>query len=972
MGIEASQSLRRDVPNGASLTNPVSPENADSIHTQHSSSGCGRGALVRSFNYAEEKVYTGGGQNRDLIRSYVRRNTFTTITTIRWGEQIMRIATILAVALFGATCLADPKHAQAAIQHYQLNIPRQSLDTALNDLAQQTGLQIGRFSGRIDGSAMVGPVKGDQTPEQALKTLLYKTGLNYKIVSDTTIAVYNPKDPTPSTTGLTGSGSSPGIPGEIRGEGSGLQLAQSDSSSVPSPQSSALELAQSTVPTGNEVKPPQEDANKIPEIVVTAQKRNEPVTQVPGSVAVVSADTLTNSGATELRDLNGLVPGLQVTGATGSGEIVIRGVTTGSDVGSTSALVLDGVVVGPEDETGIGNGFSPQFDPAIISRIEVLKGPQGTLYGGSTLGGLVMYETVKPTLTVPYGGVYVEGSDTEHGGGNYILRANVSAPIVQDKLGFSLSANEDDLSGFIKAPELGDRTYNTHKNTGVRGALLWQANPDLQVQVSDYYTRQRSFTDQVILTPSTPASSLTYDSGVLPIYNTEFNMFAVNASYDLHWATLSYVGSYQTGTGQLQVSLENSPSQAIYQVDLPLFGGATVPAGDELGVPKVAKFDKHTSELKLASPDSGPFRWLAGIYYVTETDTLDEYIGAIDLATQSPKAGAVGNLQSFFLTSNLRQVAEYGDVTYYILPKLDITGGIRIGEYQESYLQAAGGADFAAYNALGSLFGFTPTPAVTPAGHENSTVETYQANLRYHITADNMVYFRFATGYRPGGPNDIIFGSPPTYGPDTTDNFELGWKTTFWNSKAYLEVAAYDILWHNIQVEASQNGIGYLTNGGAAEIKGVEAALTLRPIQGLNLNAAFSYTDGKLTQTAPGGTGDAGDTIPNTPRFSGSLSADYTQPVGGGLDGFIGASARYVDVRDTAFEHSLTSENTTLPPYTIVDLRVGVRKGPYEVTAFVRNIGDNRAVLGGVDSSGETLLVIARPRTFGVSLSAKY
>src|SRR5258706_9865041 len=114
----------------------------------------------------------------------------------------MRIATVLAVALLGTTSLAGAEHAQAAIQHYQLNIPRQSLDTALKDLAQQTGLQIGRFSGRIDGSAMVGPVKGDQTPAQALKILLNKTGLDYKIVSDTTIAVYNPKDPTFSTTSI--------------------------------------------------------------------------------------------------------------------------------------------------------------------------------------------------------------------------------------------------------------------------------------------------------------------------------------------------------------------------------------------------------------------------------------------------------------------------------------------------------------------------------------------------------------------------------------------------------------------------------------------------------------------------------------------------------------------------------------------------------------------------------------------------
>jgi outer membrane receptor protein involved in Fe transport len=331
----------------------------------------------------------------------------------------------------------------------------------------------------------------------------------------------------------------------------------------------------------------------------------------------------------------------------------------------------------------------------------------------------------------------------------------------------------------------------------------------------------------------------------------------------------------------------------------------------------------------------------------------------------------VGNLQSFLLTSKLTQVAEYGDVTYYILPKLDITGGIRVSEYQQSYLQAAGGADFAAYNALGSLFGYTPTPAITPVGKAGVTVATYQADVRYHIADDNMVYFRFATGYRPGGPNDIVSGSPATYGPDTTDNFEIGWKTNFWSSKAYLEVAAYDILWHDIQVEAVQNGIGYLTNGGAAEIKGVEASLALRPIQGLNLNGAFSYTDGKLTQTAPGGVGDAGDTIPDTPKFSGSLSADYTRPIGDGFDGFVGAIARYVDVRNTAFEHSTTTLNAKLPPYTIVDLRAGVRKGPYEVTVFARNLGDDRAVLGGIND-GETALSIARPRTFGVSLDARF
>ena len=835
----------------------------------------------------------------------------------KWGRRgLYSSAAAAALAVF-----ATPVAAIAQAQTIPFNIPAQSLGAALRAYGQASGQSIIFSEDEVRGKRS-GALVGSFSAAGGLQRLLAGSGLSVKRTAGGVVYL--------------GNASPQGQPGAGAAQGAGD-------------------------PAGTSVA----------EVIVTAEKRSESVKQVPGSVAVVSANTLKNSGVTELRDLNGLVPGVQIIGPIGSGEIVIRGVTTGSDVGATSAMLLDGVVVGPEAETSVANGLYPQFDPAIISQIEILKGPQGTLYGGNTLGGLVMYETVKPTLTTPYGGVYVEGSDTQYGGGNYILRGNVSAPIIQDKLGFSLSADEDDLSGFLKASELGDKSFDSHRNTGVRGALLWQVNPDLQVQISDYYTRQTSLTDQIILTPSTPVSSLTYNSGILPIWNSEFNMVAVNATYDLHWATLSYVGSYQTGTGKFQGSLENTPTQAIYTVDLPLFGGAPVPAGDELGVPKTEQYDKYTSELRLASPDSGPLRWLAGVYYVNETDTFNEFIAAVDPATQSPLPGAVGNLQSFFLTSKLTQVAEYGDVTYYILPKLDVTGGIRISEYQQSYLQAAGGADFAAYNVLGSLFGFTPTPAITPVGSESVTVETYQAGVRYHIAADDMVYFRFATGYRPGGPNDIVSGSPPTYGPDTTYNFELGWKTTFWNSKAYFEAAAYDILWRNIQVEASQNGIGYLTNGGAAEIKGLEAALTLRPTSGLNLSGAFSYTDGKLTQTAPGGVGDAGDTIPDTPRFSGSISADYTQPIGDGLDGFVGVSARYVDVRNTAFEHSVVSLNAKLPPYTIVDLRAGVRKGPYEFTAFVRNVGDDRAVLGGLDS-GETYLAIARPRTFGASLSAKF
>ena len=218
----------------------------------------------------------------------------------------MRIAMVVAVALLGTTCLAEPQHAKAAIQHYQLNIPRQSLDTALKDLAEQTGLQIGRFSGRVDGSAMVGPVDGNLTPTEALKTLLHGTGLDYKVVSDTTIAVFNPKE---VPTARVGSPNDPKEDAQSKSFWDRFRMAQVDkeSSAVRSGSDSQRATSANTVAP---VAASASTGTALEEIVVTAQKREERLIDVPMAITAVTGVEIERRGVSSLQDLQYSVPGL--------------------------------------------------------------------------------------------------------------------------------------------------------------------------------------------------------------------------------------------------------------------------------------------------------------------------------------------------------------------------------------------------------------------------------------------------------------------------------------------------------------------------------------------------------------------------------------------------------------------------------------------------------------------------------------
>ena len=236
-----------------------------------------------------------------------------------------------------------------------------------------------------------------------------------------------------------------------------------------------------------------------------------------------------------------------------------------------------------------------------------------------------------------------------------------------------------------------------------------------------------------------------------------------------------------------------------------------------------------------------------------------------------------------------------------------------------------------------------------------------------------MVYFRFATGFRPGGPNDAIPGIAATFQPDTTMDYEVGWKTSFWAGRGYFDLNLFNIDWDNIQVQTVIEGLAGETNAGGAVSRGVEASLDLQPVPGLTLHAGGAYDYAKYTQDLPGGLGLSGDPLPNAPKWSGNLSANYEWPLVGAWRAFVGGDVRYVSQRNTLPVHDTSLPDYVLPAYTSADLQAGVRYGGLTATVFVRNVGDERAQLSGLSVSPiASYVIVSRPRTIGVRLEEHF
>jgi outer membrane receptor protein involved in Fe transport len=839
------------------------------------------------------------------------------------------VATVLALA------------AQAAETSVQrIDIPAGDLAMALNLLAKQSGADLVYRPEQVQGVKTAG-VRGKLSAEAALAKLLEGTSL--KLNTDATGAMLI-----------------------------ALPEAQRGRSSASVVEDEGRHFAQAAGPS---VKPDGSDAQNVDgagleEIVVTAQKRIERLQDVPVPVATLNAETLVNSNQARLLDYYTRIPGLSVTpaGFQNAPLLSIRGLTTGSFGGAVPqpsvGVTVDDVPYGASSSF-FGGFQAPDFDPSDLERIEVLRGPQGTLYGASSVGGLLKFVTVDPS-TAGFSGRIQGGLSSVYNGdeAGYNLRGAINAPL-SDTFAIRASAFTRLDPGYIDDPASGIDGVNKVDTHGGRVSALWRPSEvfalklsalrqDVDGDGSSNIERQPGLGDlQHIEVPGFGA------------YTRKAQAYSATVNARLGGIDLTAVSGYNIDTSSASSDFSEiygGISQGIFQV-----GGAALVNDDEN--------KKFAQEVRLSMPLGQQFEWLIGGFY-----THEKYSHAQSLISAAVDTGEVaGEAFKATLPGTFSELAVFSNLTMHFTERFDLQVGGRGSRIrQTSGPQVSGGP----------LFGNPDPPLVSPKTRtDEERPFTYLLTPRLRISPDLMVYARVASGYRPGGGGlsgtgtdfCVLIGTPCEYQSDKAQNYEIGIKGTALDRALTFDASLYYIDWKDIQVvliTPAPLSFSYIDNASRAKSQGAELSVESRPRAGFRIAAWVAWNDAQLTEDLPAdqqSAGVSGDRLPFSSRFSGNISLDQEFPLMSTFTGFVGASVSYVGERKGPFTLSTAPGRQIFPAYAKTDLLAGVRHDTWTANLFVNNLTDKRAALsGGLGSTFPTSFNFIQPRTLGLTVAKMF
>lgn len=594
----------------------------------------------------------------------------------------------------------------------------------------------------------------------------------------------------------------------------------------------------------------------LEEVIVTAQKRTENVRDVPSSITVLGGNDLEQMGASQLTDYLGYIPGMATMsgGTPGQNLITLRGVMarTGSP---TVGTYIDDTPFGSSSSNAQGSVLGLDVFPYDIERVEVLRGLQGTLYGASTMGGLLKYVLRSPDLHEFSGRVGGETSVTNHSDDlGWAGRAGLNAPLIEGKLALRGSVFQQESAGFIDNI-IGADDENESRQQGARLALLWQATDTLSLKLT-------AMQQQVDL--NAQASEM-FDLNLRPVYgdltsrhvlpeifNQKIGYYAATLLWNLGWATFTSASSYSYTDTQI-----GADATGDFGPLLPLMGVSGTVFADMLSSPLVKKY---TREFRLASPSGGQVEWLIGAFYTNEKAKFSQEARAFG-ADQTPIPG----LMSIFygaIDSKYREIAIFGNLKYRFTDRFNVSAGLRWAHNEQDFAQQTDG--FAAGGVRS-----------TDLGDSSGSVVTFSIAPQYALDEDTMIYARVPSGYRPGGPNVRLTGVPAQFDADTLVNYELGLKSDLLQRRASIDLSVFYIDWQDMQTYVPGASIAYIGNAGGVTSKGVEVATVYSPIPSLVLGLNGAYTDSSLDQDVPLLGARAGDEMHFIAKWSGSATASY-------------------------------------------------------------------------------------------------
>jgi iron complex outermembrane recepter protein len=688
----------------------------------------------------------------------------------------------------------------------------------------------------------------------------------------------------------------------------------------------------------------------LEEVVVTAQKRVEKIQEVPMAVQAINADTLDTFHAKQLSDFADYVPGLQVTsvrGYPGQNNITIRGISAGSR-GATVATLIDDVPVNSSSALVAGNFIAPDILPYDIARVEILEGPQGTLYGASALGGVLKYVTVTPDLNAAGYRVGADISSIRNGNeAGYGGRALANIPVIPGELAFSVSAGAQHSAGFIDNVATGEKAYNPGLQAGVRLAALWQPNDRLSVKLAvldDRSDFDGSYSIATTLTGNTlsPTYGRYENYTVVPLTaEVDFNLYTLEVAYDFGAVSLTSL----TGNSRARNKLVLDSSGGFS------FLGVVVPVEDHFDL------DKFSQEFRLSSTGDTRLSWTLGGYFTREKGFTSLDAGALDPLTQLPDP----DLHPLFtdaVESRYEEYAGFGNAVLKITDAFDINAGVRFSHNEQT----------AAEVSSGSLVGGVISPTDYNPGTEDVT--TYSVGARYRFSPSVMAYGRVATGFKPGGNNAVIpqtVNAPRTYDADTLTNYEIGLKSQLLDNRLLLNLSVFHIEWEDLQLTQTDGVFGFVANSGSATSDGFELATAYWITRDLKLGLNAAYTDATLDQDQPSLGAAKGDRLPNSAEFTGTLTVDYTRDLSADYTLQLGAIWRYVGQRNTDF---LTQPGSVrLDSYQSGDFAAGVSRANWSANLFVRNFTNEYAI---VNNGGFADGPILQPRLVGLGVDFRF
>ncbi len=700
----------------------------------------------------------------------------------------------------------------------------------------------------------------------------------------------------------------------------------------------------------------------LEEIVVTATKREERLLKVPLSVSAITGKALEVQSAEVFQDYLPTIPGVQgVFAQPGETRLIVRGINSGG-LSAASGIYIDETPYGSSSNLASGALTTPDLDTFDIQRIEVLRGPQGTLYGASTLGGLLKFVTNQPQLDV----FDARGTIPGERDPNVDTGRNPEGPVKfppRSEAAFRVSLYNRFDPGYVDDLGSGRSNVNYLRTLGGRAAFLWAPTDDLSVKLSAVLQNQTlgssSDIDLLMDAPGHLAVPFQLAYGDYqqkreiqePLKNA-IRLYNGTVNWDFDWANL--VSSTSYATYDVTTVLDES--------------GTALGDGEYFSSPLNQR--KITQEVRLASQNSDTLDWIGGVFYTDEEARSQANIGVLPVNHNFfPTTGY------FVLNSSYQEIAGFASATYHITPTLDIAAG---GRYAYNMQDGASTTD-----TLTNLskFGLPNLASYSHfVGTSSEGVFTYSVAPAWHITPDMTVYARVAKGYRPGGPNIQQPGLPfpAVTHADTLINYETGFKGSFLDNTLSINADLFLIDWSNIQLLEFSGSFSGTVNGGNARSEGLEWSTAWTPIAGLQLGFNGSYDMAYLEDAAPAAGGYKGSALAYVPRWQTSFTADYKRPIPflQEAQGYTGLTWNFVGPRYSDLSNAV--QQVKLPSYNTVDLRAGVEYPKWSVELFVKNVADERGINtilhnfsafgGGVGEDGGYSLNLVQPRTIGLTV----